>query len=79
MTGIDEAVAEAKSTPLGEKIRCTKIAGKHGVVRSTLTRKVERDTRSHYEDAVTRQNLSLPRMTPQCPGRINARSPNATP
>jgi hypothetical protein len=59
MTGIDEAVAEAKSTPLGEKIPWTTIARKHGVVRSTLTRKVERGTRSHQEDAVMRQNLSL--------------------
>jgi hypothetical protein len=54
MTGIEEAVAEAKSTPLGEKIPWTKIARKHGVVRSTLTRKVELGTRSHQENAVTR-------------------------
>ena len=58
MTGIEEAVAEAKSTPPGEKIQWTKISKKHSVVRSTLTRKVERDTCSHQEDAVTRQNLS---------------------
>jgi hypothetical protein len=58
MTGIEEAVAEAKSTPLGEKFPWTKIARKHSVVRSTLTRKVELGTRSHQEDAVTRQNLS---------------------
>jgi hypothetical protein len=58
MTGIEEAVAEAKSTPLGEKTPWTIIARKHGVVRSTLTRKVELGTRSHQENAVTRQNLS---------------------
>ena len=58
MTGIKEAVAEAESTPLGEKIPWSKISDKHGVVRSTLTRKVELGTRSHQEDAITRQNLS---------------------
>jgi hypothetical protein len=58
MTDIKEAVAEGESTPLGEKIPWSKISDKHGVVRSTLTRKVELGTRSHQEDAITRQSLS---------------------
>ena len=35
-----------------------KIAEKHGVVRSTLTRKVQLSTRSHQEDAESRRNLN---------------------
>jgi hypothetical protein len=36
MTGIEKAVAEVKSTPLGEKILWTKIARKHGVAGQAL-------------------------------------------
>jgi hypothetical protein len=38
MTGIEEALAEVKSIPSGDKIPWSKIADKHGVVCSTLTR-----------------------------------------
>lgn len=57
MTGIKEAVEEVKYIPQGDKIPWTKIAQKHGVVRSTLTRKVQLRTLSHQEDAITRRKL----------------------
>ena len=57
MTGINEALAECDSIPSGDKIPWQKIADKHGVVRSTLTRRHRRETRSRDEVSTSQQNL----------------------
>ena len=58
MTGIKEAVAEVESIPQGEKILWSKIADKHGVVRSTLTRNAMGETRPFKEAVITRYALT---------------------
>jgi hypothetical protein len=57
MTGIKEALAECDSVPSSDKILWQKIANKHGVVRSTLTRRHCRETRSREEVLILQQNL----------------------
>ena len=55
---MDEALAECDTYGPGEKIPWTKIADKHGVVRSTLTRKWRGETRSVKDAHLAQQNLS---------------------
>jgi hypothetical protein len=57
MTGITEALAECDSIPSGDKIPWQEIADKHGVVRSTLTRRHRRETRSRKEVLTSQRNL----------------------
>jgi hypothetical protein len=57
MTGIKEALAECDSTSSGDKIPGQKIADKHGVLRSTLTRRYRRETRSREEVSTSQRNL----------------------
>jgi hypothetical protein len=57
MTGIKEALAECDSIPSGEKIPWQNIADKHGVVRSTLTRRHRHETRSREEVSTSQRNL----------------------
>jgi alkylated DNA nucleotide flippase Atl1 len=57
MTGIEEALAECDSIPSGDKTPWQRIADKHGVVRSTLTRRHRRETRSREEVSTSQQNL----------------------
>jgi hypothetical protein len=63
MTGIKEALAECNSVPSGDKIPWQKIADKHGVIRSTLTRRHRRETRSREEVSTSQQNLQLQQET----------------
>ena len=58
MTGIKEAVTEVKSTPSGDKIPWSKIADKHGVVRSTLTRNATGQTRPHEDAAIAQCKIT---------------------
>lgn len=44
MTGIEEALKEVERVPSGDEIPWQKIADKHGVVRSTLTRNATGET-----------------------------------
>ena len=57
MTGIEEALAECDSIPSGDKTPWQRIADKHGVVRSTLTRRHRRETRSREEVSTSQRNL----------------------
>ncbi|KAF1924574.1 uncharacterized protein M421DRAFT_424711 [Didymella exigua CBS 183.55] len=57
MTGITEALAECDSVPSDDKIPWQKIADRHGVVRSTLTRRHCRETCSWKEVSTSQQNL----------------------
>ena len=58
MAAIDDALAEADTYATGEKIPWQKIANKHGVVRSTLTRRHRAETRSREDQAIAQQNLN---------------------
>ena len=55
---MEAALAECDAVPSGEDIPWQKIADKHGVVRSTLTRKHRGETRSREEADLARCNLS---------------------
>ena len=55
---INEALAEVSSLKPGESIPWTKIAKKHGVVRSTLTRRYRAETRPREAYAETLQKLT---------------------
>ncbi|KAH7343088.1 hypothetical protein BKA66DRAFT_34881 [Pyrenochaeta sp. MPI-SDFR-AT-0127] len=52
MTGIEEALKEVERIPSGDEIPWQKIADKHGVVRSTLTRNATGETRPQEEAAL---------------------------
>ena len=58
MTGIKEAVAEVESIPQGDKILWSKIADKHSVVHSTLTRNAIGETRPLKEAVITQYALT---------------------
>ena len=55
---MEEALAECNAYKPDKKIPWTKIAEKHGVVRSTLTRKHRRETRSVHDAHLAQRNLS---------------------
>ncbi|KAF2733216.1 hypothetical protein EJ04DRAFT_495753, partial [Polyplosphaeria fusca] len=56
--GLEEALAECNTFASGDKIPWTKIAERHGVVRSTLTRTWRGETRSREEQAIAQQKLT---------------------
>ena len=56
--GLQEALAECATFASGDEIPWSKIAEKHGVVRSTLTRKWRGKTRSRQEKAIAQQKLT---------------------
>ena len=58
MAAIDDALAEADTYTSGDKIPWQKIANKHGVVRSTLTRRHRAETRSREDQAIVQQKLN---------------------
>jgi hypothetical protein len=58
MTDMEAALAECDVVPSDEDILWQKIAGKHGVVRSTLTHKHRGEPRSREEAGLARRNLS---------------------
>jgi hypothetical protein len=58
MTGINEARAEIENIPSGDEIPWQKIADKHGVVRSTLTRNVIGETRPQEDWTIAQRKLS---------------------
>lgn len=55
--GLEEALAACDTYASKDDIPWTKIAEKHGVVRSTLTRKWRGQTRSR-EESIARQKLN---------------------
>jgi transposase-like protein len=57
--GLEEALKECDTFVSKDDIPWSKIADKHGVVRSTLTRKWRGETRSQEEQAVAQQKLTL--------------------
>ena len=57
MAGLEEALAECDTFETKEDIPWTKIATKHGVVWSTLSRKWRGETRSVQEAHLTQRNL----------------------
>jgi hypothetical protein len=57
--GLEEALKECDTFVSQDDIPWSKIAEKHGVVRSTLTRQWQRQTRSREEKAVAQQKLTL--------------------
>ena len=57
--GLEEALAECDTFASEEDIPWSKIAEKHGVVRSTLTRKWRGETQSREEKAIAQQKLTL--------------------
>lgn len=58
MTGIDEALAECDTYGSSEKIPWSEIATKHGVVRSTLTRRYKGETQPHASKIINQQHLN---------------------
>jgi len=56
---LEEALLECDTFASEDKIPWSKIAEKHGVVRSTLTWRFRRETRSREEQAITQQKLTL--------------------
>ena len=56
--GLEEALAECNTFASEDEIPWSKIAEKHGVVRSTLTRTWRSETRSRKEQAITQQKLT---------------------
>jgi hypothetical protein len=56
--GLEEALAECDTFVSGDEIPWSKIAEKHGVVRSTLTRTWRGETRSRKEQAIGQQKLT---------------------
>jgi transposase-like protein len=56
--GLAEALAECDTCVSEDKIPWSKIAEKHGVVRSTLTRTWRGETRPHQEKVLTQQKLT---------------------
>jgi hypothetical protein len=56
--GLEEALKECDTFVSEDDIPWSKIADKHGVVRSTLTRKWRGETRSREEQAVAQQKLT---------------------
>jgi transposase-like protein len=59
MDAMDDALAAIQSLEPGESINYTEIAAKHGLVRSTLTRRYNALTQSRKAAASTRRKLSL--------------------
>ena len=59
MAPIDDALAEIESLGPGETLSYKKIANKHGVWRSTLTRRHKAKIQSHGEKAINQQKLTL--------------------
>ena len=57
--GLKEALTECDTFASEEDIPWSKIAEKHGVVRSTLTRKWRGETQSRKEKATAQQKLTL--------------------
>ena len=57
--GLQEALAECNTFAPEDKILWSKIAQKHGVVRSTLTRTWRGETRPHQEKVLAQQKLTL--------------------
>jgi transposase-like protein len=57
--GLEEALSECDTFVSEDDMPWSKIADKHGVVRSTLTRKWRGETRSREEQAVAQQKLTL--------------------
>jgi hypothetical protein len=56
--GLKEALVECDTFASGDEIPWSKIAEKHGVVRSTLTRTWRGETRSREEQAIAQQKLT---------------------
>ena len=56
--GLQEALAECDTFVSEDDIPWSKIAEKHGVVRSTLTRTWRGETRSRKEQAIAQQKLT---------------------
>jgi hypothetical protein len=56
--GLNEALAECDTFASRDEIPWSKIAEKHGVVRSTLTRKWRGETRSREAESIARQKLT---------------------
>jgi hypothetical protein len=56
--GLEEALSECNTFASTNKIPWSKIAEKHGVVRSTLTRTWRGETRSREEQAIAQQKLT---------------------
>jgi hypothetical protein len=56
--GLQEALLECNTFASKDKIPWTKIAEKHGVVRSMLTRTWRGETRSQKEQAIAQQKLT---------------------
>jgi transposase-like protein len=57
--GLEEALRECDTFVSEDDISWSKIAEKHSVVRSTLTRTYRRETRSQEEKAVAQHKLTL--------------------
>ena len=57
--GLEEALEDCNTFESGDQIPWSKIAEKHGVVRSTLTRTYRRETRSREEQAIAQRKLTL--------------------
>ena len=55
---LQEALLECDTFASKDEIPWTKIAEKHGAVRSTLTRTWRSETRSRKEQAITQQKLT---------------------
>ncbi|KAF1931753.1 uncharacterized protein M421DRAFT_417512 [Didymella exigua CBS 183.55] len=55
---LEEALAECDTCEDAEDTSWTEIAKTHRVVRSTLTRRYQRETRSREEQAITQQKLT---------------------
>jgi hypothetical protein len=58
MTGINEARAEVETIPSEDEIPWQRIADKHGVVRSTLTRNVTGETRPQEDWTIAQRKLN---------------------
>ena len=59
MSPIEAALEEIESLEAGEDFCYTEIAAKHGVVRSTLTRRHQAIIQAHTTKAIKQQKLSL--------------------
>ncbi|KAF1933101.1 uncharacterized protein M421DRAFT_53001, partial [Didymella exigua CBS 183.55] len=57
--GLEEALAECDTFVSEDAIPWSKIAEKHGIVRSTLTRTWRGETRPHKEKVLAQQKLTL--------------------
>ena len=55
---LEEAFTECDTYKDAEDIPWTQISKKHGVVRSTLTRRYRRETQSREEQAIAQQKLT---------------------